>query len=150
MPNEPKRIEVVVTASLGAGGKADSRFGPGTGTILRRMVNYHNIWFGFSVVPVAADANAEGTWVLWQKRDTNTTDPVFSPGIISGGDINMVIIACGVWAAANQMPYNFSSQLKTSRNLVANQELVLTVRVNNITTSTVTIFTSLCAGLSVK
>ena len=149
MVNEPKRIDIT-DATAGAGAVIISRFGPGTGTILRRLSNYHNIWWGFVVEPENADANANGMWVLWEKRDTNNPDPSFSPANINTGDINMVIIACGAWAASNQTPFNFSSQLKSSRNFVANQELVLTVRVNGISAGVARIITTLCAGVAVK
>ncbi len=136
MANEPKRIEVDETA-IGVGVQNSVRFGPGTGTILRRLTNYHNIWFGCGIEPQTADANANGKWILWQKPDAAQVDGVFSDTNINAGLLNMNIIACGVWSASNQSPYNFSSQLKSSRNMVANQELVFTVRVDGITSGNV-------------
>ena len=149
MVNQPKRINVEID-SHAVNTQTSARFGPGTGTILRRLVNYHNIWFGFTAEPELADANAQGNWVLWQKSDTNTTDPVFTDLEINSGDINMVIIACGVFAASNQTPYTFSSQLKSSRNLVANQELVLTIHLTGVSSGSVSTKKILCASLSVK
>ena len=149
MVNEPKRISIT-SASGGVGAQSSSRFGPGTGTILRRLVNYHNIWFGIVIEPENADANANGSWVLWENRDTNVADPVWTDALIDGGDQNMKVIACGVWGASNQTPYNFSSQLKSSRNFVANQELVLSARINGISAGNALVRTILCAGLAVK
>ena len=150
MVNEPKRIDFAEPADFGVNGQASARFGPGTGSILRRLVNYHNIWFGFSVEPVSADANAQGNWVLWAKPDVSQSDEIWTDTTINSQDFNMMIIACGVWGATNQTPYNFSSQLKSSRNMVANQELVMSVTQTGITTGLSSVKVSLCAGLSVK
>ncbi len=150
MVNQPKRIDMVTTDTVAIGGFGISRFGPGTGTILRRLVNYHNIWYGFSIEPTTQDANLGGKWILWLKNNVNDTDPLFTDTEINSGDFNNLIIACGVFAASNQAPYIFSSQLGTSRNLVANMELVLTVRIDGMTAGVATIKTALCASLSVK
>ncbi len=149
MVNQPKRIQADSSA-IGVNQQVSVRFGPGTGTILRRLVNYHNIWFGFSCEPVNADANAAGTWVLWQNQDATNADPTWDFATLGDGTQNMRTIACGVWAAANQMPFNFSSQLKSSRNMVANNELVLSVRVLGLTAGNVQIQRILCASLTVK
>jgi len=101
---EPKRISIT-SAAVGVSSQTNARFGPGTGTILRRLVNYHNIWANLIVEPIDADANSHGSWILWFKADTNTTDPIFSNGVIDGGDQNMTIIACGLWAASNQTSF---------------------------------------------
>ncbi len=150
MTPEPKRIDKQ-SADVGVGGVVNARFGPGTGTILRRLVNYHNIWGGFTAEPQNADANCNGSWILWMKRDTNTTDPVFTEAEINSGDINMVIIACGLFVASNETPYMHPPiHLNSSRNLVANQEMVLTVRIGGVTAGLVSVDVILCAGLSVK
>ena len=146
---EPKRI-ANNTTELGNGVQHNVRFGPGTGTILRRLVNFHNIWFGFGAVPVVEDANGSGNWVFWQNLDTNSTDPIWSDAVINSGDENMKIIACGTFFLSNQAPFNFLSQLKTSRNMVANQELVLSIRPDQVTSGNIRIHSSICAGLSVK
>ncbi len=149
MVNQPKRIEVDDAAN-GVGGQSSARFGPGTGTIIRRLTNYHNIWFGFQAETISATANAHGLWVLWLKANTNDPDTVWSITEINSQNTTMQIIACGVWAASNESPYTFSSQLKTSRNLVANQELVFTVHVLGVTAGLVQLTKILCASLSVK
>jgi len=150
MVNEPKRISMLKVSNLTAGQQASSRFGPGTGTIIRRLTNYHNIWFGFTAVPLVADANATGIWVLWNKLNTNETDTVWSLANILSDDFTMQIIACGAWAASNQSPFTFSSQLKSSRNFVANQELVMTMHMDGISTGELETVTTLCAGVAVK
>ena len=150
MVQQPKRIDSQIDETLVPGQEVNARFGPGTGQILRRLANYHNIWFGFSVEPEAAEANGAGKWILWLKNNVNDTDPDFSDTVINSGDFNNLIIACGVWAASNQMPYNFSSHLNSSRNLIANMELVLTVRVDGLTTGQITAKAMLCASVSVK
>ena len=150
MVGEPKRISLTSSA-VGVSTQTNARFGPGTGSILRRLVNYHNIWASLIVEPIDADANSHGSWILWFKADTNTTDPVYNNANITGGDLNMTIIACGLWAASNQTPYVMQPmQLKTSRNLVANQELVMSCFISGQTAGLSRVVISLCAGLSVK
>jgi len=150
MVNEPKRIEVTSTTA-NVNSSVSARFGPGTGTIIRRLTNYHNIWWSFAVEPTTADANANGHWVLWLKSDTNNPDPSFTDTDLNSGDFNMLVIACGVWQATNQTPFNSGPQhMSSSRNLVANQELVLTVRQEGLTTGVSQFNLMLCAGLSVK
>jgi len=77
MVNEPKRIDVNQSV-LAVSQSHDARFGPGSGTILRRLTNYHNIWFGFTAEPENADANANGKWILWLKPDVTQSDVTFS------------------------------------------------------------------------
>ena len=149
MVNQPKRIDVDAS-SIGVAGNAVAKFGPGTGNILRRLVNYHNIWWGMAIEPQNADVNANGTWVLWLKPDVTQSDVVWSDANINAEDFSQMIIACGVWAASNQTPFNFASQLKTSRNLVANQQLVLSVHQVGITSGLSLVRVILCASLSVK
>jgi len=149
MVNQPKRIDFT-SALAGVAGQISSRFGPGTGSILRRLTNYHNIWWSFGVEPQDAGANANGNWVLWLKSNTNESDTVWSTANLDTDDFNMQIIACGVWVASNEGPYTFSSNMQSSRNLVANQELILSVHQAGITAGQSRIVTSLCAGVSVK
>ena len=129
--NQPKRI-VVESESKGVGGQTSASFGPGTGSILRRLTNYHNIW------------------VLWMKPDASQTDVVWSDANIDADLFSMMVIACGQWTASNQTPYIFSSNMKSSRNMVANQELVISVFINGITAGNARLRAMLCASLSVK
>ncbi len=149
MVNQPKRI-VMETAAVAFQGQMDVMFGPGTGSILRRLTNYHNLWWSLSVEPEAADANAGGIWVLWLRANTNNPVTDWSQATIDADNNTMEVIACGVWAASNQSPFNFSSQLKSSRNLVANQELVLSVNVHGLTAGNARVRSMMCSSLSVK
>ena len=150
MVQEPKRIEIVNTPGVASGVSVNARFGPGTGTIIRRLTNYHNIWGSLGVEPETADANSSGFWILWINYDTNNSDPSWSINEINSGDRNMLIVACGTFKASNQAPFNKEIHLNSSRNLVANQELVLTVHNIGATAGAVSISVMLCAGLSVK
>jgi len=150
MVQEPKRIDLSSTIQ-GVSGQAQARFGPGTGSIIRRLTNYHNIWGSFGVEPRTAGANANGWWVLWLNPDTGQTDPVFNFTNMNNDSLNMKIIACGTWMASNEQPFTSDAiHLNSSRNLVANQELVLSVFVNGITVDDAQVNIMLCAGLSVK
>ena len=149
MVSEPKRI-VVDDGTFGANTQENIGFGPGTGDIIRRLTNYHNIWWGFSCEPQNADVNAQGVWVLWMKPDVTQADVVWNNTNINANDFNQMIIACGIWGASNQTPFVFSSQLKSSRNIVANMELRLSIRVTGVTSGSVAIKSIMCAGLSVK
>ncbi len=150
MTQEPKRIEEN-TATAGAAVQVSVEFGPGTGTILRRLVNYHNIWGSFMVEPQDADANANGVWVLWMKPDDTQADTLWSFANINSNNFNQMIIACGVWAASNQSPFTVPAiHMNTSRNMVANQKLVLSVFQEGISAGLSRIRLLLCAGLTVK
>jgi len=146
---EPKRIEEQ-TASIAVGNQTSVSFGPGTGTILRRLVNYHNIWGSFTAEPENADVNANGIWVLWMKPDATQADVAFDIVTINSNDFNQMIIACGTWGASNQFPFTKEIHLNSSRNMVANQELILTVRVEGLSAGLIRLRLLLCAGLSVK
>ena len=149
MVNQPKRINLAVD-SLAQGAQSDARFGPGTGTIIRRLTNYHNIWGSIAVEPANADANQQGIWVLWLKANTNSADTTWSQATIDADDNTMEVIACGVFSCSNQTPFNKEIHLNSSRNLVANQELVLSVNLHASTAGNATVRVLLCASLSVK
>ena len=150
MVNEPKRIDLFTIGNVGVAGQVSARFGPGTGTILRRLTNYHNIWGSVLVEPQDADANANGWWILWLKPDVTNPDPVYSQANILAQDFNQMIIACGTVGSSNQTPFNKEIHLNSSRNLVANMELVLTYHQNGISSGQARVSLLLCAGLSVK
>ena len=150
MVNEPKRIDIQTSLS-GVNFQTIARFGPGTGNILRRLTNYHNIWAGLMVEPETADANAHGLWVLWQKSNTNVADTDWTLANLQSDNFNMQVIACGLWGASNQTPYNMQPlHLNSSRNMVANQELVFTCKNLGQTAGNSRIVVSLCAGVAVK
>ncbi len=143
MAQEAKRIGLTSTA-VGLNGQVTSGFGPST--TVRREVNYHNIWFGLIAEPEADGANANGNWALWLKKDAAAGDALFTDANIQAETFNQRIIACGVWAGANESPFNFSSQLKSSRNLLAGEEIRLSIHVDGITGGNVRLRSMLCAG----
>ncbi len=115
MVNQPKRVSILV-ASLGAATQGQASFGLGTGTIIRRLTNYHNIWGSIAVEPAVQDANVQGMWVLWLRANTNQPVTDWSQATIDSDDNTMEIIACGVFAASNQTPFNKEIHLNSSRN----------------------------------
>ena len=117
----------------------------------REEVNFHNIWIGVSVEPQNADANAQGTWVLQVVRDVASPIPVYTDTFLNTEDQNAFIIACGVWSASNQSPFNLVPvQIKTSRNLEAGGRLMLTSTVTGITAGTASNRVMLCAHVTRK
>ncbi len=75
------------------------------------QTNLHNIWFSVCVEPESADANANGTWVLYREEDS--TRAIFDPTTVNLNleTINYKIVACGCWTGSNQTPYNMSDSL---------------------------------------
>ena len=111
----------------------------------REEVNFHNIWIGVTCEPVNADANAQGTWVLIAMLDSITAVPTFTDVILNLEASNVKIIACGVWSASNQSPFNYSTQIKTSRNIPAGGRLVLVSNSTGISAGQVSNRVMLCA-----
>ncbi len=116
----------------------------------REEVNFHNIWGSVSVEPQDTDANAQGTWVLMKIIDTQTT-PTMTDTIINNETNNAIIIACGVWSASNQSPYNSGAiHPETSRTLQAGDKLVLQSVVTGITAGLASNRVMLCAHVTRK
>ncbi len=143
MTKEPSRISIVDETDA-ASGQTSARFGPATE--VRRQVNYHNIWFGSTVEPETAGANAQIFWVLWIKKDATSSDPAWTVPNLAAETFNQRIIACGVGSAANESPWNFSSHLNSSRNLLPGEELVFTTRILGLSTGNASVVNILCAG----
>ncbi len=143
MTQEAKRISMADEVDS-VSGQSSARFGPSA--VVRRAVNYHNIWWGISIEPETQDANSNGVWVLWIKKDSTAADPVFSSGNIQNETFNQRIIACGNWAASNQTPFNMSNHMNSSRNLLAGEELVCTIRVFGLSAGNQRTLITLCAG----
>ena len=111
----------------------------------REKINFHNIWIGLGVVPVNADANANGQWVLYTLPDP-VTATILTEAVLNTEVHNARIVACGLWYASNEMPFNLPPiQVKTSRNLNAGDKLILESVIEAITAGTVTQTLSLCA-----
>ncbi len=116
----------------------------------REDINFHNIWGGITVEPENADANAQGSWVLWVKRE-NAASIGFSDAIINGELSNAVIIACGVWSASNQHPFTSESiHPMTSRTLNAGDTLQLSVHQTGISAGLSSVRSILCAHVTRK
>ena len=140
---QAKRIQVN-EANTGAGGQVN--------VILevpaepREQVNFHNIWIGVTTEPQDADANAQGSWILYVLPDPATAIPAWSDGFINLETINIQIIACGVWFASNETPFTLPpTQVKTSRNVNAGGRLILTSHSAGVTAGLVSNRVMLCA-----
>jgi len=108
--------------------------------------NLHNIWLGMGAEPETAGANSHGQWVLYVEPDS--VKAIFTPSItnLNLENLNWQIVACGTWYAANEMPFNFSTQIKTSRNIRQNGRMILAFFVEGATAGNTRITISLCAG----
>ena len=140
---QAKRIQVN-EANTGAGGQVN--------VILevpaepREQVNFHNIWIGVSCESQDAMVNAQGTWVLYVLPDLTTAIPAWSDGTINLENANALIIACGVWSASNESPFNLSpTQIKSSRNVNSGGRLILTSHSAGVTAGLVSNRVMLCA-----
>ncbi len=144
---QAKRIQVN-ESNDGAGGTTLVELE--TPTDPREETNFHNIWGSVSIEPQDTDANAQGTWVLYLLRE-NATNPAFTDVVTNGESNNAVIIACGVWSASNQTPYNSGAiHLETSRTLQAGDRLVLQSIVTGITAGLAFNRVMLCAHTTRK
>ena len=116
----------------------------------REEVNFHNIWGSVTVEPQDAAANCQGTWVLFLLRE-NATIPTFTDTVTNGESNNAVIIACGVWSASNETPYNSGPiHPATSRTLMPGDRLMLQSVVTGITAGLASNRVMLCAHTTRK
>ncbi len=116
----------------------------------REETNFHNIWGSVSVEPQDTDANAQGTWVLYVLRK-NQIDLIFTDANLNTEDFNAVIIACGVWSASNQTPYNSGPiHPETSRTLQAGDKLQIQSTVTGISGGLASNRVMLCAHVTRK
>ena len=121
-----------------------------TPTDPREEINFHNIWGSVSVEPEVTDANCQGTWALFLLRDPNVM-PVLIDVTVNNETYNAKIIACGVFSASNQSPYNSGPiHPETSRTLQPGDKLVLTSVITGITTGTASNRVMLCAHTTRK
>ncbi len=80
-------------------------------------VNCFNIWGSISIEPENADANAQGSWILYatKTRDSGIT---WNDTQLNDEPEAETIIAAGVWGATNQTPFNHTfSAGSVSRNI---------------------------------
>ena len=115
----------------------------------REEVNFHNIWLSISSEPENADANGAGFWVLQVLQEGNAI-PTWSLAGVQTEDDNAKIVACGVLAAANQGPGNYTTQIKTSRTLMPGDRLVLSYNVHGLTAGNMSVNLLLCAHTTRK
>ncbi len=116
----------------------------------REEVNFHNIWIGATAEPQNAEANSQGTWVLWVRRQ-GAPSVIFTDTIVNAENSNTVIIACGVYSAANESPWTLPpTQIKTSRTLQAGDLLALTLMTTGITAGLSSNRVMLCAHTTRK
>ncbi len=144
---QAKRI-VVNETNDGAGGITSAQMIVSTDP--REEVNFHNIWGSVSCEPQDAGANCQGTWILFILRE-NATQPTFTDVVVNGETNNAVIIACGVFSASNESPFNaVPINPKTSRTLQAGDSLILQSVVTGITAGLASNRVMLCAHTTRK
>jgi len=144
---QAKRIQVNET-NAGAGvGIAVALSVP---TDPREEVNFHNIWGSVTVEPQDAGANCQGTWVLFIKR-VGGAIPNWTDGLINSEVNNYFIIACGVFSASNESPYNSGPiHPQSSRTLNPGDDLVLSSTITGITAGLASDRVMLCAHTTRK
>ena len=121
-----------------------------TPTDPREESNYHNIWGSVSVEPQDAGSNCQGTWILMVIRE-NAITPSLIDVIVNNETNNAVIIACGVFSASNESPYNSGPiHPSTSRTLQAGDSLVLVSVITGITAGLASNRVMLCAHVTRK
>ena len=144
---QAKRIQVDETTGVVAGQVGDAfLLAP---TEPREEINYHNIWGSASVVPVNADANCRGTWVLYVVKSGGARIP-WTDITVNAEINNFFVIACGVFHASNQTPYGVSVNPKTSRTLNPNDQLVMSLTIQALTAGSAVVRTMICAHTTRK
>ena len=102
-------------------------------------VNCSNIWASLSIEPENADANANGSWALYatMTRDTGYT---WNDTLFNDEPEATALIAAGVWAATNQMPFNHTFTAgKVSRNIRRDCQLALQIYTKGISAGNVSV-----------
>ncbi len=144
---QAKRIQVF-EGNDGAGGNTFTFLEAPTEP--REEINFHNIWASVSVEPQDAAANCQGTWVLMINRE-NSIVANLTDVIVNNETNNADIIACGVYSASNETPYNSGAiNPKTSRTLQAGDQLVIYCGVTGITAGLASVRVMICAHTTRK
>ncbi len=143
---QAKRI-AVFESNDGAGGNTNAFLVAPTD--IREEINFHNIWCSVSIEPQDAGVNAQGTWALFLLRE-NATLPTLTDVVINGESNNAVLIACGVWSASNETPFNLTIHPETSRTLQAGDALAITSVVTGITAGLASNRVMICAHTTRK
>ncbi len=140
---QAKRIQVN-EANLGVGGAVNVTLA--TPVDSREETNMHNIWGSVSVEPETAAANCQGTWRLLHVDDPAKAILAGTDANINGEFDNFITIACGVFSASNETPYNSGAiHPKSSRNLRPGGRLILQCTVTGITADLASSRVMLCA-----
>ncbi len=144
---QAKRIQVL-ESNDGAGGETSVVLVVPTDP--REEVNFHNIWGSVSVEPQNAGVNCQGTWILGIQRE-NATFPIYTDTVVNDETNNPYIIACGVFSASNESPFNSAPiNPKTSRTLQPGDKLVLSSVITGITAGLASNRVMLCAHTTRK
>ncbi len=116
----------------------------------REEINFHNIWASVTVELQDAAANAQGTWVLMIVK-VGGSIPAFTDALTNSEANNFFIIACGVWSASNETPYNSGAiHPETSRTLNAGDQLIIVNTVTGITAGLASNRVMICAHTTRK
>ena len=122
---QAKRIQVF-EANTGVGGQANvSLVAP---TTPREEINFHNIWGSVSVEPQNAGANCQGTWAL-MLIPQNMAIPTLTDVTVNAEGSNATIIACGVYSASNESPYNSGPIHPSSSRTLQPQDRIMLVSI---------------------
>ncbi len=108
-----------------------------TYSVTADKVNCSNMWYSVSLEPENADANANGTWVLYATiaRDDGYT---WNDTLMNDEPEATALIAAGVWAATNQTPFNITGTAgRVSRNIRRDCRLGLQVYTKGISAGNV-------------
>ncbi len=143
---QSRRIQVN-EGNDGVGGSTEVKLT--TPTSPREETNFHNIWLSVSAEPETAGANEQGTWVLFLLRE-NASTPTFVDATTNAELNNAIVIACGIFSASNESPFNYSTQIKTSRTLQAGDSLTLQIVTTGITADLSSNRVMLCAHVTRK
>ena len=110
--------------------------------------NVHGLRCSFIAEPEAADANANGNWVIYCLPDEVSAQPGSGTPVLEVEGSNAFIWALGTWAASNQTPYCKDIEIRTTRNCQKGARIILAVDTEGLTTgevrlrATMTYFTS--------
>ncbi len=103
--------------------------------------NVHGLRCSIAIEPENADANANGTWVLWCIPRQDTSRASMSFGALETEVANPEVWACGVWVATNQTGFNHDLDIGTSRNCPNGTRIILTISKEGITAGNVRVNT---------
>ena len=114
--------------TLGVAGTAEASY-----DVAADKVNCSNIWGQFTIEPEDADANSQGSWIMYSVNQQQSAI-IFTDARLNDDTLAQYIIAWGVWSATNQTAYTSPAiQIRTTRNLRKDGILALQVHQTGIT-----------------